>query len=144
MVASVAHRLKISSIFAIVNNEEHTDLFQNQGIKTIEKPTEMIIAQYIYNAIKQPQLENLVILPQGGQVFYLTVSANSLLVGETLATIKKKKIILSEMTIIAIKHEGKREITEDNTVIVEGDGVTLFSLEKIRDDLIKKLTGQDQ
>jgi hypothetical protein len=48
------------------------------------------------------------------------------------------------MTIIAIKHEGKREITEDNTVIVEGDGVTLFSLEKIRDDLIKKLTGQDQ
>ncbi len=144
MIVSVAQRLRISSIFTVVNDQEHTDLFQNKGIKTIEKPTEMIIAQYIYNAIKQPQLKNLVILPQGGQVFYLTVTADSPLVGETLATTKKKKIILSKMTIIAIKREGKREIAEDNTVIMEKDGITLFSLEKISDSLIEKLTGQNQ
>jgi trk system potassium uptake protein TrkA len=140
MVVSIAERLKIPAIVAVVNDKDHAEFFRRLGINVLENP-EDVVANHLYTAVKRPKVKDFTILSQGDQIFRLTANAGSPLVEKPLSQITSRGIIPANILVIAIEHDGKKEIPTGETVIAEGDVLTLFSLKRVSDDLIEKLTG---
>jgi len=140
MVVSIAERLKIPSIVSVVNDKDHAEFFRRLGINVLENP-EDVVANHLYTAVKRPEVKDFTILSQGDQIFRLTANEGSPLVEKTFSQITSRGIIPANILVIAVERAGKKEIPTGETVIAEGDVLTLFSLERVSDDLIEKLTG---
>ncbi|MCK4356459.1 TrkA family potassium uptake protein, partial [Candidatus Bipolaricaulota bacterium] len=140
MVVSIAERLKIPSIVSVVNDKDHAEFFRKLGANILENP-EDVVANHLYTAVKRPKVKDFTILSQGDQIFRLTANEGSPLVEKTLSQITSRGIIPANILVIAVERGGKKEIPTGETVITEGDVLTLFSLERASDDLIEKLTG---
>ena len=80
-------------------------------------------------------------LSQGDQIFRLVVNEGSPLVGRSLADSINRGTIPAELLVIAIEQDGKKEIPTSETVVTANEVLTFFSLERVSDDLIEKLTG---
>ncbi len=140
MVVSIAERLKIPSIISVVNDKDHAEFFRKLGANILENP-EDVVANHLYTAVKRPKVKDFTILSQGDQIFRLVVNEGSPLAGRSLADSANRGTIPTGLLVIAIEHDGKKEIPTGEMVIAEGDVLTLFSLERASDDLIEKLTG---
>ncbi len=142
MVVSVAARLEIPAIVSIVNETEHTDFFRRLGATVMENP-EDVVAQYLYNAVKQPRVQDFAQLPQGAQVFRLEISESSPLVGRSIADCIQREIIPESIRVLAIARpeEELQTMAMGDSILAEGDILTLFSLQRVGDDVIQKLVG---
>lgn len=140
MVVSIAVELGIPSIVSIVNDKEHAEFFRKLGASVMENPEE-VVANHLYNAVKRPNVQDFAMLPQGAQIFRLKVTADSPLVDRTIAEIQQREMFPPSMRILAIARDEEQSIPEDDTVIQESDVLTVFSLERVSDELIEKLTG---
>lgn len=140
MIVSIAQGLEISSIVSVVNEKEHAEFFRKLGATVMENPEE-VVANHLYHAVKRPKVKDFTILPQGDQIFRLTVNEGSPLVGRSLAESAKRGIIPHSVLVLALEREGKRDIPNGKSVIKAGDELTVFSLERASDDLVEKLTG---
>jgi len=130
----------IPSLVSVVNNKGHLALFQELGATTMENPEE-IVAEYLYNSIKRPQLKDLVTLTGGTQIFKATVTERSPLVGKPLRESGKQGKIPKYALIVAIEREGKLLIPSGNTVLEPNDLITVFTGERANAGLIKRFTG---
>ena len=140
MVVSIAERLKIPSIVSVVNDKDHAEFFRKLGANILENP-EDVVANHLYTAVKRPKVKDFTILSQGDQIFRLVVNEGSPLVGRSLADSASRGTIPTGLLVIAIEHDGKKEIPAPETVITTNEVLTFFSLERTSDDLIEKLTG---
>jgi len=140
MVVSIAVELGVSSIVSIVNDKEHADFFRKLGANVMENPEE-VVANHLYNAVKRPNVQDFAMLPQGAQIFRIRVSAESPLVDRSIAESRQRERIPATMRVLAITRDGEQSLPEDDTTILEEDVLTVFSLERVSDDLIEKLTG---
>ncbi len=140
MVVSIADRLKIPSIVAVVNDREHAEFFHKLGANVLENP-EDVVANHLYTAVRQPKLKEYTILSQGEQVFRITVNKGSPLVGHSLAESIERAILPKTALVTAVERDGKNEISTSDTIINAQDVLTLFTLERVNDELVDKLTG---
>jgi len=140
MVVSIAVDLGIPSIVSIVNDPDHAEFFRKLGANVMENPEE-VVAQHLYNAVKRPRVRDFAILSQGEQVFRIEVTGESPLSRRTIAEVEQRETIPATMQILAIERSGDRWIAEGATVVEAGDIVTIFSLDRVSDDLIEKLIG---
>lgn len=140
MVVSIAEILKIPSIVSVVNDREHSEFFRRLGINVLENP-EDVVANHLYSAVRRLKVKDFTILSQGDQIFRLVVNEGSPLVGRSLADSASRGTIPTGLLVIAIEHDGKKEIPAPETVITTNEVLTFFSLERTSDDLIEKLTG---
>jgi len=130
----------IPSLVSVVNNKEHLALFEELGATTMENPEE-IVAEYLYNSIKRPQIKDLVTLAGGTQIFKATVTERSPLVGRPLRESGKQGKIPKYTLIVALERAGKLIIPSGNTVLEPEDLITVFSGERTTAGLIKRFTG---
>ncbi|MCD5416282.1 TrkA family potassium uptake protein [Candidatus Bipolaricaulota bacterium] len=140
MVVSIAERLKIPSVLAVVNDKDHAEFFHKLGANVLENP-EDVVANHLYTAVKRPKVNDFTILSQGDQIFRLTVKGGSPLAGKPLSQIVDRGIIPAGILVIAVEQGGKKEVPTEETVIAADDVLTLFSLERTSDELIDRLTG---
>ncbi|MEA1870621.1 MAG: TrkA family potassium uptake protein [Candidatus Bipolaricaulota bacterium] len=140
MVVSIAEQLKIPSILSVVNEKEHSDFFRRLGINVLENPDE-VVANYLYIAIRRLKVKDFTILSEGEQIFRIVVNEGSPLVGRSLADSSSRSTIPTGLLVIALEHDGKKEIPTPETVITANEVLTFFSLERASDELIEKLTG---
>jgi len=140
MVVSIAANLGIPSIVSIVNDGDHEDFFRKLGANVMKNP-EDVVAQYLYNTVKRPNVQDFAQLPQDAQIFRLQVTAKSPLVDRSASEAVKRQIIPPSMRILAIDRNGEQSIPSDDTVVEENDVLTFFSLRPVGDELIEKLTG---
>ncbi len=140
MVVSIAEGLDVPSIVSVVNDKEHAEFFRKLGANVMENPEE-VVANHLYNAVKRPKVKDFTILSQGDQIFRLTVSEGSPLVGKTLADSSKRGVIPDTILLLAVERAGKRAIPNEDTTIEAEDVVTVFSMERASDELVEKLTG---
>lgn len=139
MVVSIAVDLGVRSIVSIVNDKEHADFFRNLGANVMENP-EDVVAHHLYNAVKRPNVKDFTLLPQGAQIFRLEVGPGSALVDRTVAESRQRETIPDSMEILTILRDGEQAPVDDDS-IQEADVLTIFSIERVGDDLIEKLTG---
>ncbi|MCK4411210.1 TrkA family potassium uptake protein, partial [Candidatus Bipolaricaulota bacterium] len=63
------------------------------------------------------------------------------LVGKSTSEIRKQEIIPSSVLIVAIERGGNVRIAEGETVIESEDLLTFYSVQRVTDELIEKVTG---
>ncbi len=140
MIVALAQKLGIPSIVSVVNKREHTELFRKLGANVMENP-DVIVAEYLYNALQRPKVKDLVTLSGGAQVFRAVITERSPLVGKSLREAGEAGLIPEGILIAAIEREGDVIIPSGATVIQAGDLVTVFSKGHASDELVEKLTG---
>ncbi len=142
MIVSIAARLGIPAIVSVVNDTDHADFFRKLGATVLENP-EDVVAQYLYNAVKQPRVHDFAQLPQGAQLFRIQISGSSPLAGRSVAASLKKGTIPESVRVLAIAYpeDETQSIAMGDTVPEEGAVLTLFSLQRVSDDVIQKLVG---
>ncbi len=140
MVIVLGGDLGIPSLVSVVNNREHTELFRRLGANVMENP-EVIVAEYLYNAVHRPKIKDLVTLSGGAQVFRAAITDKSPLVGRTLLEAGKRGLIPDGVLIAAIQRGGETIIPSGTTAIQAGDLVTVFTKEHATDELVERLTG---
>jgi trk system potassium uptake protein TrkA len=140
MVIVLGGDLGIPSLVAVVNNREHTELFRRLGANVMENP-EVIVAEYLYNAVQRPKIKDLVTLSGGAQVFRAAVTEKSPLVGRTLREAGQRGLIPDGILIAAIERGGETIIPSGTTAIEAGDLITVFSKGHASSALIERLTG---
>lgn len=140
MVVSIAVDLGVQSIVSVVNDKEHADFFRNLGANVMENP-EDVVAHHLYNAVKRPNVMDFTLLPEGAQIFRLQVGADSPLVDRTISESVQRETVPDSMRILAIVRDGQQALIDDEYSIQVGDVLTLFSIERVSDDLVEKLTG---
>jgi len=140
MVIVLGGDLGIPSLVSVVNNREHTELFRRLGANVMENP-EVIVAEYLYNAVQRPKIKDLVTLSGGAQVFRAAVTEKSPLVGKTLREAGQRRLIPDGVLIAAIERGGEIIIPSGTTTIQAGDLITVFTKEHATDALVEQLTG---
>lgn len=140
MVMVLGGELGIPSLVSVVNNRDHTELFRRLGANVMENP-EVIVAEYLYNAVQRPKIKDLVTLSGGAQVFRAAVTEKSPLVGRTLLEAGKRKLLPEGVLIAAIQRGEETIIPSGNTTIQAGDLITVFTTGHATDELIERLTG---
>lgn len=140
MVVSIANRLEIPSIVSVVNEKDHAEFFRKLGANVMENP-EDVVANHLYTAVKRPQVDDFTILSNGAQVFRIMVKEEGPLVGNSVSEIRKQEIIPSSVLIVAIERGGNVQIAEGETVIESDDLLTFYSVQRVTDELIEKVTG---
>ena len=142
MVVSIAASLEIPSIVSVVNETEHTDFFRKLGANVMENP-EDVVAQHLYNAVKQPNVQDFALLPQGAQIFRLQIKGESPLANRSIAESIQRGTIPESVRVLAIARadEDTQSMATGDSLLAEGDILTLFSLQRVGDDVIAKLAG---
>ncbi|MEW5826586.1 MAG: TrkA family potassium uptake protein [Candidatus Bipolaricaulota bacterium] len=140
MVVSIGVELGVPSVVSVVNEKGHTSFFRRLGASVMENPEE-VVAAHLYNAVKRPNVRNFVALTEGAQVFQLEIRAKSILANRTIGACVEKERIPPSLRILALVRDGEKDMAYDGTVLREGDLVTFYALDRVSDDLIKKLTG---
>jgi len=140
MVVSIAVDLGVRSIVSVVNDKEHADFFRNLGANVMENP-EDVVAHHLYNAVKRPNVMDFTLLPEGAQIFRLQIGAESPLVDRTIAESRQRETVPGTMRVLAIVRDGEQVLIDEEYSIQESDVLTVFSIERVSDDLIEKLTG---
>jgi len=140
MVVSIANRLEIPSIVSVVNDKDHAEFFRKLGANVMENP-EDIVANHLYTAVKRPKVNDFSILSNGAQVFRIMVKEDAPLVGKSISEIRKQEIIPSSVLIVAIERGANMQIAEGETVIESEDLLTVYSMQRVTDELIEKVTG---
>lgn len=140
MVMSLGRELNIPSLVSVVNNSSHVNLFRTQGANVMENPEE-IVAEYLYNAIKRPKIKDFIILSGEARIFKATVSPDSPLVDKSLQQAKQEQTLPDPTLIIAIERQGEVLVPSGDTVIEEGDSLTIFSEKWTSEEMLEKITG---
>jgi len=136
MVCLLAQELSVPHIVSVVHNPEHMDLFERIGVNTMENP-QSLIAEYLYRAVKRPSVVDFMHIGEEAEVFEIVVKSDATIIGKTLQDANQEGLIGDEMLIVAIERESaERPITpRGNTVIEEGDIVTVYSADGVTPDV---------
>lgn len=132
MVISLAKTMGVSSLVALVRNEESRPMFQEKGANVVGNPS-VITAEYLYRAIRHPTVIDFMTLGDKAEIFKLVIPFNSTVIGKSIGEIK----LPSKVSIIAIERDGEVIIPMKDTRFRENDSVTILA----RKDKIDKTTG---
>ena len=131
----------IKTLVSIVNHRNHRKLFERVGVHVLEDP-EMILAQHLYGVLRQPKLEDVITLPGGAEMFEVTVSETSPLIGKSIAEAAQQELLPEGLLIVLIRRGVKTLVPSGNTKLLTGDHLTVFSQETVTEGEIKAFTGQ--
>ena len=139
MVTSLGKEIGVPSLVSVVNNPKHSGLFRKMGTNVMQNPEE-IVAEYLYNSVKRPEIQDFITLTGGARIFKLTVSQESPIANKSLREAGGKTLPESTL-VIAIERSGELIVPSGDTVILKGDLLTIFSKEWTPSKTLEKITG---
>ena len=131
---------KIPLLISIVNEPGHKSLFERLGVKTFFDP-DQLVAQQLYRMVRTPSVQELVALPNGGEMVDVTVGESTPLAGLTLAEAAERKLLPPGMLIVALRRGKTVTAPNGATKIQKGDHLTVFVEDRITEGNLKALTG---
>ena len=136
MAMFMATEHEIRTLISVVNDQKHKRLFERLGVHVLVDP-ENIVAQHLYGILCEPAMDDVVTLPWGGEVFQISVSERSPLVGKSLAEVMKLGKLEEKAVIVAIRRAEKSQVAATGTRLQAGDRLTVFSLEHLSEEQLK-------
>ncbi|MCD6386717.1 MAG: NAD-binding protein [Candidatus Methanospirare jalkutatii] len=125
MVALTAKELGTKRVASVVNQEEHVEMFEKEGVFLLQNP-DKLIATHLYYSLKRPRIKCFLSIGAGkAEVFEVVVSEKSHAVGKKVSEIK-----LKDGVIVAIERNGNIILPKDDTIVKSGDTLTIFALSK--------------
>lgn len=130
----------IERLISVVNHPNHRGLFQRLGAHVLVDP-EVLIARHLYGLVRHPQLEQVIPLPGGAEVFELTVKPDSPLVGRSLAEAATAGALPEGTLIVLVRRGEETLIPSGKTAIQADDRLVVFSQNPLKDAEVTALTG---
>jgi trk system potassium uptake protein TrkA len=125
MMSLTAKDIGTKNTLAIVNQEEHNEMFKKANVSMLENP-DLTVARHLYLAAKRPRIKDFFIIGRGkADIFEVDVSKNSRAVGKELAQLNIKG-----GTIVALERNDDLILPKGDTVIEAGDHLTVFAKTK--------------
>jgi len=122
MMSLTAKGLGTKKIVAVVNQEEHVEMFKEAEIFLFENP-DMTVASHLYFSVKRPKIKDFLTVSGGkAEIFEVVVSPESPVVGSRLSKLRIKGGL-----VVAIERNGDVILPRGNTVIQTHDLVTIFA-----------------
>ena len=140
MVMALGRELDIPSLVSVVNDANHTKLFRAQGVNVMEHPEE-IVAEYLYNAVRTPKIKDFITMSGEARIFKATVSSDSSLLDTSLEEAKKEGLLPDHLLVVAVERKGKTIVPSGDTVLQDGDSITVFSKTWPKTEMLNKITG---
>jgi len=130
MVCLLGQELEVPEVVSVVHNPDHMNLFRQIGVSTIENP-QRLIAEYLFRAIMRPSVVDFMRIGETAEVFEITVTEQSPIVGKTLGEAGEEGLLPENVLIVAIDRNGTGDpITPRGTTRIEPDDLlTVYSSE---------------
>ncbi len=125
MMSLTAKGLGTKKTVAVVNQEEHVEMFKKADIFLFDNP-DMTVARHLYLSVKRPKIKDFLTVGGGkAEIFEVIVSNRSHAVGKELS-----KLRIKEGIVVAIERNSDIILPKGNTVIEADDLITVFAKEK--------------
>jgi len=125
MMALTAKELGTKNTVAVVNQEEHVEMFKKAAISMLEKP-DMTVARHLYLSAKRPKIKDFITVGGGkAEIFEVIVSEKSRAAGKELSQLSIRGGI-----VVAIERNGDIILPKGDTLVKAGDHVTVFAMGK--------------
>lgn len=135
--------MKVPSLVSVVNNEASKPMFIEKGVNIVGNPS-AITAEYLYRAIRRPMVKDFMALGSKAEIFKIKVPEGSKIAGKTLEDLKLPRKV---SRVVAIERNSDFILPEDDTVIREGDIVTILArkdkIDKIMDIFSRREKGKE-
>ena len=126
----------IGKIIARVSNPDHEEAFRKIGIDAVINP-ERTSARYLEKLITRPKIADLIVLGHGNAEILDMSVTNKKVFGKPIGSLSPT----DEFIIISIYKEGKLEIPKPNTIIEEGDKISVLIKTKAVNKTTSLFTG---
>jgi trk/ktr system potassium uptake protein len=133
MTCWLAKRYNVPNVISIVNQKEHSDPFNEVGVKISENPDELVATRLYYWATN-PHLQQLASI-KGGKIFETTVEEGAPMVDREVREITARDFIF----IAIIRAGGELIIPSGSTRILPGDTITVFTKKEAENACIGEL-----
>ncbi|MBI4361671.1 MAG: TrkA family potassium uptake protein [Euryarchaeota archaeon] len=138
MVCLLARELGVKNLVSVLNNPEHTSMFDSASIHLIEN-SDMDVARRLYWAVERPNVRDLFRFGEGKvEIFEVGVLEGSEASGRELSELK----IADVGHVVAIERKNKVIIPKGDTEIQAGDKVTVISQSDAVERITQMLTGR--
>lgn len=125
MMSLTAKELGTKNTVAVVNQEEHVDMFKKADIFLFDNP-DMTVARHLYLSVKRPKIKDFLTVGGGkAEIFEVIVSDKSRAAGKELS-----KLRIKEGIVVAIERNSDIILPKGNTAIEAGDHITVFAMAK--------------
>lgn len=125
MMALTAKELGTKNTVAVVNQEEHVEMFKKADISMLEKP-DMTVARHLYLSVKRPKIKEFMTVGGGkAEIFEVIVSEKSRATGKELSQLDIRGGI-----VVAIERNSDIILPKGDTLVKAGDLVTVFAMGK--------------
>ncbi len=122
MMALTAKGLGTKKAVAVVNQEEHVEMFKEAGVYLFENP-DMTVASHLYFSVKRPKIKDFLTVSGGkAEIFEVIVTDKSRTVGKQLSKLRIKLGI-----VVAIERNGDIILPMGDTIFEQHDLVTIFA-----------------
>lgn len=136
MTCWLAKRYNVGNVISIVNQKEHSDFFNEVGVKISENPDELVASRLYYWA-RSPNLQQVASIP-GGTIFEIVADEGAPIVNREIRDLEVKDFVF-----IAIRRTGGDLIIPSGAVrIRSGDTITVFTKKEAETETIKALNRQ--
>ncbi|MHC1623893.1 MAG: potassium channel family protein [Candidatus Methanospirareceae archaeon] len=130
MMALTAKELGTKNTIAIVNQEEHAEMFKNANVSMLENP-DMTVARHLYLSAKRPRIKDFITIGRGkAEIFEVVVAENSRAAGKELSQLNIKKGV-----VVAIERNSDIILPTGDAILEAGDLVTVFAKMKEADKI---------
>lgn len=133
MTCWLAKRFAVPNVVSIVNQPEHSDLFDEVGVVISENPDELV-ASRLYFWAQNPSMHQLAKIP-GGTIFQIPVERGAPFINHRI-----KEMDVKDFVFIAIRRgSGKLIIPSGSVRILEDDTIWVFTREESEKKTIESL-----
>jgi trk system potassium uptake protein TrkA len=136
MTCWLAKRFAVENVVSIVNDTEHSDLFNEVGVRISENPDELV-ANRLYYWSENPNMQQLATIP-GGTIFEIVAEEGAPIVDHEI-----RELDVKDFVFIAIRRAGGDLIIPSGTIKIRPfDEITVFTKKEAEVDCLKLLNRQ--
>ena len=131
----LAKQYNINKIIARLSNPDHEEAFRKVGIDDVISP-ELTAAGYLEKIITRPKVADLIVIGKGdAEILDITIK-NKKVIGKRVGDISPT----DDYIIVAVYKNGKITIPRDDTVLKEGDKISILVKTKYVKNIVDMCT----
>ena len=114
---------------SVINNAEHSHLFKQFGIRTVENPYRLI-AEHFYTSVTHPSIIDRQEFRGDTEILKMQVSENAAIANRTISEEVSSQCLDDDVTVIAVHQEDTKShstVPNGDTRLLAGDHVTLIT-----------------
>lgn len=139
LIMMLAHNCGVPRLLTSVRDQNHTALFEQMDIDTVESP-HRLNGEYLYKNVHRPGIKDFMQLDGGAEIMEIELSKDSDLIGKTIREALSEDAISEDLIVVAIYRNGELIIPKGNSKFEGGDIVTVLSKENLEPNLIRKFS----